>query len=320
MPTLDHTKMPTLAENLKKADESMQAAQTVKPDKAELDSIKKFCSEEVLRRTKHAEVSAELKALRATQKAAKEALLTELKNNNLECLALSKDDAKRFDTACASEGIESVPHFIRLLKSNKDSTITPDIVQEALESLSMDDLSETSGTKQDAIKEAILKNIRRTIRSYTETVKLMPSLPRGLDIYEITEAQASTSETTFALWRTQQLIKQKLAEKKTDPDVTKKQNELKEIIEGFFVRTGLTSQRIVVEGRPYKLMRRVSVRKPKVGIGKLSDMLDEVIKTINPASFKPVDIIRGLQIQLSSLPPETKTSISLSTVKVEEVA
>jgi hypothetical protein len=310
--------MPTLDENLKIASESMQAAQVVKPDRSELDSIKKFCSEEVQMRTKNAEIAAELKALRVLQKASKATLLNELKSSNIECLALSKDDAKRFDTACAAEGLEAVPHFIRLLKTNKDSTITSDIIQEALETLSSDDLRESSGeNKQETIKEAILKNIRRTIRSFTESVKLMTSLPRGTDIYEVPEASASIGETIYALWRTEQIIKRKLAEKKTDPEVTKRQNELKEIIEGFFVRTGLTAQRIIVEGKPYKLMRRVSVRKPKVGIGKLSEMLDEVIRSIDPASFKPVDIIRGLQIQLSSLPPETKTSISLATVKVE---
>ena len=234
-------------------------------------------------------------------------------------MALSKDDAKRFDTMCATEGLETTPHFVRILQTNKDSTITPDVIQEALETLSATELKEAQGTTpQEAIKDAILKNVRRTIRSFTETAKLMTAMPRGTDIYDIAEVPTSVSDTIYGLWRTEQLIKKKLEEKKIDPEISKKQKDLKDIIEGFFVRTGLTAQRIVVEGRPYKLTRRVSVRKPKVGIGKLSQMLDELIATIDPATFKPVDIIRGLQIQLTSLPPETKTSISLGAVKVEE--
>lgn len=311
--------MPTLDENLKSARESMHAAQTVRPDASELDSIKKFCNEEVQMKLKNAEITAELKALRASQKSAKELLLNELKNTNQPCIALSKEQAKTFEATCAAEGLESVPHFLRLVQTNKDSSITPDIIQEALETLSINEIKEADGsTIHDAIKDAILKNVRRTIRSYTESIKLTMSMPRGSDIYEIAETKDETADTILRLWRTEQDIKKKLAEKKIDPEVSKRQNDLKEIIEGFFVRTGLTTQRIVVEGRPYKLSRRVSVRKPKVGIGKLSQMLDEIIATIDPKSFKPVDIIRGLQIQLSGLPPEMKTSITLGAVKVEE--
>jgi hypothetical protein len=309
--------MPTLEENLGSAEASVQAAQVVKPDANELDCIKKFCAEEVAKRARTSEATKILKGLRASQKMFRESLLKELKASGEQCFALSKADAKRLDDECAKAGRSNVPRFVRNVQSNKDSSITPEIIQESLESLTSDDLNETNATGHEAIKAAILQSIRRSIRSFTENAKLMSSLPRGQDTYDVVEASATVSDLMYQLWTTECQIKDALESKKQDPEITKAQNCFKETIEGFFVRTGLTAQRLVVEGLPYRLVRRVSVRKPKIGIGKLEKMLDDIVKDLDPKTFKPNDLIRSLQIQLSSMPPEMKTCINLCSVKAE---
>jgi hypothetical protein len=70
-----------------------------------------------------------------------------------------------------------------------------------------------------------------------------------------------------------------------------------------------------VDSKAYKLVRRVSVRKAKIGIGQVEKMLDHVLKDIRPESFKPAEVCREIQILMTSLPPETKSSIKLCAVK-----
>ena len=307
--------MPTLKENLEAADSAVRAAQTVKPEAKELDAIRKFCNEEVAHKKRVAEVAETLKTLRATQKALKSRLLEAIKASGSTCFALSKDDAKRLEKEASAAGLPQVPPFARLVQTNKDATITSEVIQEALAELTLEDITEAKGDGREALKNAVMQNVRRTIRSFTESVRLMTSLPRGSDHYDVPETPEATVEIIWSLWTTEQTIKKHLDAKKQDPETAQAQAALKETIEAFFVRTGLTAQRLVVEGAPYRLVRRVSVRKPKIGIGKLEPMLDKVLRDIKLEAFRPVDVIRGLQIQLASVPSETKTSVSLCAVK-----
>ena len=310
--------MPTLRENLAEAESAAHQAQAVKPDAKELKAIKDFCAEEVARRALTAEASANLKALRATQKDVKGALLKALKEASVLQMAISKDDAARLDAEAAARGLPSMPRYLRLVQTNKDATITAEVIQESLEGLSLNDISEaTKGPAEPvlAVKEAVLQALRRAIRSYTESARLMTSLPRGTDVYEALTAPESVVTLMWTLWTNERQIKNVLETKKVDPEVAKHQISLKETIEAYFVRTGLTAQRLVVEGRPYRLVRRVSVRKPKVGIGKLQAMLDVALKDMDLSAFRPLDLIRALQVQLANIEPESKSSVSLCSVK-----
>ena len=311
-----------LAKNLELAKSAMETAQVVKPDVTELDAIKRFCSAEVKFREDSATSTAELKDLRLQQKNLKLDILKDFKGTN-KCLALSKADALRLDTDSATAGIDNVPRFLRLLQSNKDATITTEIIQEALESITTEDVREASLANPEdtrlAIRNLVLTNVRRLIRSYTETMKISESVQRGMNIYDVPELSIDSSTKMWTIWSLDKTIKRTLESKKQEKDVTEKHNELKEKIEGYFIRTGLTAQRIVVSGKPYKLTRRVSVRKPKIGIGKIEKLLDDVLenetlfKTFD--NFRPQDLIRCLQIQLTSVPPETKSTIVLSSIK-----
>jgi len=310
------------SEQLDASDEIIKTAQAVKPDTKELEAIRSFCADEVKRRNENAEITESLKLLRKTQKALKSELQESLKAlKDTKCAALSKTDLERLDTEASKAGLASMPPFVRLLQTNKDASINAEVIQEALESVSSEDLreaSETSESSSQVILNLILTNIRRLIRSYSESIKLVPNLPRGMTLYETEEAPTALANKMFELWTTEQKIKAALDLKKSNEGSSRQNAAHKEKIESFFIRTGLTAQRLVVEGKTYRLIRRISVRKPKIGIGKLESILEEVSQSEdfrNNSIFKPSDWIRAIQMQLSSLPPETKSTIALCSVK-----
>lgn len=298
-------------EDLKDAQSALSEAQVIKPDANELEAIKTFCNIEVKLKANILSASERVLALRAESKMFKQKLEAIIKGR--KCLALSKADAARFDLLASQSCINSMPPFLRLVSANKDATITPEVIQEALESITQEDF-----TEEDDIKSVVLKNVRRTIRSFSETMKIMSSLQRGLTSYDVPELSTEEADSMWQFWLRQQRIKESLASKKADPEAAAKKEECKKRVESFFIRTGLISQRIVVEGHPYKLVRRVSVRKPKIGIGRLEKMLDDVIqdmKLTSTTQFKSEPLIKALQIQVSSVAPETKTTVSLTSIK-----
>jgi hypothetical protein len=298
------------SEDLNDALSALSEAQVIKPDAAELEAIKTFCNIEVKLKANVLTASERVLALRAESKMFKQKLEAIIKGR--KCLALSKADAARFDLLATQAAVETMPPFLRLVPANKDATITTEVIQEALESITQQDFTEA-----EDIKGVVLKNIRRTIRSFTESMKIMPSLQRGMTSYDVPELSSEEADTMWQFWLRQQRIKESLASKKADPEAAAKKEECKKRVESFFIRTGLISQRIVVEGHPYKLVRRVSVRKPKIGIGRLEKMLDEVLQDlqITPTTFRSEPLIKALQIQVSSVAPETKTNVSLSAIK-----
>lgn len=302
----------------------METAQVVKPDGKELEAIKSFCAEEIKQRDRVATVAEQIKTLRAQQKAHKESLMKALQalepDGKAKCAMLTKADAARLEALAAAAGVPAVPAYVRLVQTNKDATITVEVIQEAIESLTEDDIREATkgpeGTAAEAIKAAVLQNVRRSIRSFTESLKIMPSVQRGLGPYDVLECTTEMADTMYALWTTDQELKEALAAKKADPEVVAKMADFKTRIEAFFIRTGLTAQRIVVENKPFRLVRRVSVRKPKVGIGLFEKMLNESLAE-NPITraFRPSELIRALQIHVSSVAPETKSTVALCAVK-----
>jgi hypothetical protein len=293
------------AADIAQAQEAMNAAQVVKPDSTELEAIKTFCSNEVKQKTLTKTITETIKALRAQQKSLKEALTVDLGQN--KCMAVPK-----------SLKTEDLPPYLRLVKANKDSPITSEVIQEALASVTDEDIREASGPDQSSsqtIRQLVLTNVRRIIRGFTESLKIMASIERGTTMYDLPECSPETVARMKALWQIDQDIKKQLDAKKTILSTMEASSDLKQRIESFFVRTGLTAQRLVVEGQAYRLVRRISIRRQKIGIGKLETLLDEALQNFDFEAFKPIELAHQLQIQISSLPPETKTNVVLCSVK-----
>lgn len=295
------------------------------PDAVELEAIKRFCLEESKRKQETTERASSVKDLRLTQKQLRTELTAFLQKTDKKVVALSKADCKRFGETCLKNNHLTLPPILRIVRTNKDLTITPEVIQEAIECITEDDLRDAASKdaankdsaegksheirKKDIMKAAILTNLRRIIRSYNESLKLLSSLPRTESLYDIDEADAEIAEKMFKMWTTEQTIKDLLKENKVVVDNT----EVKSKVESYFIRTGLTAQRIIVEGKPFRLVRRVSILKPKIGIGKFEAILTETLETSKDLNLNT--IIKNLQIQISSQPPETKSKVSLCSIK-----
>lgn len=310
-------------DNLQVAQEALDQAQVVKPDKVEIDAIKQFCTLEVSKRNAHSQYSAQLKDLRAKQKALKLQLTNDF-SEQTKSMALSKAQVKQYEELSAASGIAPMFPYLRLVPANKDSSISPEVVQEALESITLEDIQEAStknandSSTASAIRTVVLTNIRRLIRSFTESLKILSSLPKGHSVYDLVETSDAVAERMWSYWSVEQEIKTLLASKKVSSDDSQHLKDLKAKVEAFFIRTGLSVQRISVEGHAYKLSRKVSVRKPKVGIGKLELLLDEILPQFTSGPlFKPKELIRAIQIQLSAIAPETKSNVTLSPIKAD---
>jgi len=307
-----------LDKHLQATEQALQEAMYVKPCKEEIDAIRQFCQAEVAKRSAQEQIIKEIKQMRSVQKECKTVLLTKFGEQST-CIALSKDQVKNAASACASQNVPPMPYFLRLVRANKDSTITCEVIAEALESISEEDIQEASQkahstSMQNVIKELVLTNVRRIIRSFTESLKLLSALPKGQSVYDVQEADASTVQKMIQLWNTECKLKDLLYQKKQVVQEPTDVKALKQTIESFFVRTGLTTQRINVEGNQYKLARKVSVRKSKVGIGKLEALLDELLTGDSVGPFRPKELIKTLQIQLNAIPPETKSNVVFSAV------
>jgi len=324
-----------LQENLASAQSAIESAEVVRPSSEELTAISTFCKAEVKRRQAEVQLSEEIKLLRVQQKTLKMQLTKDItkictsESANAvmpKCVAISKEDAKKFELFAKEESIEPLEPYARIIQVNKDSSITPEVIQEALENVSTEDLEEAATaaaedgqvTSKTTIRHLVLTSIRRIIRSYTETLKISDSLPRGSTVYDVLDAPQEIADRMWKLWCVDQKIKKNLVRKK--PVEVTYESSLKTKIESFFIRTGLTAQRIVVEGHPYRLVRRISVRKPKIGVGRFEQILDASLEETdvdNMKNFKPLDFMKTLQIQLSSVPAESKSNVVLCKIAEE---
>jgi hypothetical protein len=315
----------SLQENLALTDRAMETAQMVKPDTRELEAIKQFCSSEVKHRKSCEPLNEGLKTLRASQKQIREQLFKYIVDLAPEqrCLALSKEDQKRLDAKCTEMSLVSLPPFVRIVRAKKDLTINGDVLEEAIENITVEDLKETllelkTKVVQEALRDVVLKNIRRIIQTYTESLKLVTALPKGLNAYNVAEASTEVADLMFELWRLECEIKAKSELKKMDDHTKSQMSDWKTRIETFFVRTGLTAQRIVIEGTPYRLVRRLAVVRPKLGITKMESIMSDILKRDTYqqlATFRPSDLLHDIQVYVSAIPPESKASIVLCAVR-----
>jgi hypothetical protein len=295
-------------EDFAASDSAIQEALVVKPDASELVAIKTFCNFEVQKKMAVAAASEALKDLRSKQKDLRVKLTADLATLGTKCAMLSKVDAARIAAT-----LPDMPPYIRLVSANKDASITPEVIQEAIESITAADLLETKESDPKvALKKVVMQNVRRIIRSFTESLKMVPSLQRGLTVYEVAEVSSETADRMAALWAADLAVRDALASKK--PPQNPEADAAKTKVEAFFIRTGLVAQRVVVEGQQYRLVRRISVRKQKVGIGKLESMIDEVMIESLPETAQ---LVRALHIALANVPPESKSSVTLCNVKSE---
>lgn len=133
---------------------------------------------------------------------AKKELTEIMKGLEDKTFTFSKDRLRQMEMLCAAEGLPAVPPFVRWMTANKDSQIKDALIEEALESVTPEDIEEQKAHDLEAgnvgddgsprsfrevLQDVIVTKMRQNVRSVTTSVKMTPNLERGRKYHEVPE-------------------------------------------------------------------------------------------------------------------------------------
>ena len=269
--------------------EAISEQQLLRPNPSEIASIKEYCNLTIQKRELELAAKKETQTFRDASKLAKEKLFNIMKTNPENTITFSKDKLREMDTECAKEGFQSVPPFLRWLSINKDSPIKPETIEEAIQSITAEDIDEMKNhnkengieaSTRDVLREILLQKIRQLIRSVSQNVKLSPSLERGKKYHEVPERD-DLAETVLEWHLNENRIKKKRDECKESVTLFGGQiKDLQNPVEKFFDRTQTTSQKVVLNDRTFRLVKKTSVRKPRVGMTSVVPWINDAFENL----------------------------------------
>jgi hypothetical protein len=265
-------------------------------------ALRDFCTLQ-LRKREFTSANEQTKKYRDTIKTTKAAVLEFMTRSDIQCLVFSKDQHASAQEELP-DTIDMIPMYVRLVRTNKDSAITPDVVDEAIDAVTPADIEEHKG-----IVPAIMAKVRMEIRTYVNSVKLMHNKERNQNIYDIPEVPPQLYPLLIQ-WHTAQemLSAQQQQNRESVSEITASINRVKSTVSTFFERTNTLNQRVVLNDKTYRISRKVSVRHEKVGLGKLEELLLK-----QPADLETLKT--SLRHALQNIPPVTKTDICFSLVR-----
>lgn len=245
------------------------------------------------------------KLLRDRIKRAKDTLQQFMSKNAVSCMALSKEQYAAVEKSTGEADVPMMPMYVRLLRSNKDSAITQDILVEAIDSVTPELVKECGSTKA-----AILQNVRTAIRSYSYSIKMSDSKERNQHVYEITDVPEDLVAVLLDMHvATTKMSTLSSEHKEAVSEITGDINRLKASVSRYFEKAGVVTQRVVLDGNPYRITRKVSVRREKLGLIKLESMLDALdLSNLVKAKERIVATIENT-------PPTTKSDIVFCAVR-----
>lgn len=303
----------------------------IKLSKAEKLNLNQFCSLCLKSKTLNEKTRDTLKDSKEALKLVRDKLQELMKNH--EVLLIPIDFRRVKNKELAAEGKPELPPYIRMIKNNKDTTITLELLKEIFENLSTDDILESKkALGADAIHEVFMQHIRRNIRSYSEQIRLVHSVPRNMKAADIDIANSEQIQAACELNDILQTILETENGKREILTEIKEQIKQKQPeIESFFNKANINSQRIILENSSYNLVRRINVTKPKLNIKKIETILDETLneiirqKSISPITKEKLvdlnnfnDLKESLQklieSKIISIPSTTRTDIHLKRI------
>lgn len=290
---------------------------------AEKKNIKLFCQLSLRKKEIVTEIAEERKKIKSKITETKKVILDFMQKNNVETMVLSKQDFQKVEGLCAEKGIPAVPLFARRLRNTKDGKITSIVVEEAIESVTPDDITERPGMSFiDALQDAIMTRVKNTVREYTYSLRLVNSKPKTEHVYELFEAPSEMVQKMFDLHKAQtdlneldEMSKQKMG------TLGKELSSVKGPVQQFFERTGLMSQRITMDGTTYRLTRKVSVRHEKISVAKMNSFVNELFQQMTGVSSlvdfqTKSDAIKAHLLKvIQNIPPTTKSNIVFQTIR-----
>jgi hypothetical protein len=210
------------------------------------------------------------------------------------------------------------------------------MLQDILQNLSQEDLDEVKAIDaekdpkvkrpfREILQDAVLLKLRQTIRSVSESVRLSQSLERGRKFHEIPDRDDLADKAL--IWHmNEERIKKARAQLKEDMgDLASQIKEAEESVDAFFVRTQTTSRQLTLENKNYRLMRKVTSKKSRVGITTVGPWITETFDLFKVDTFRNFQkaqsqILKDLESRLDTVPITTKSSVSLVIMKTQETS
>lgn len=266
-------------------------------------------------------------------------LREELQNNmkNEDIVVLPQEKRRKLNEDLVREGKPEIPCYIRKIRTNKDIVITNEIIQECVHNFNAEDIFESSYQDgPDALVDVIISNIKRCVRSFSETIKLSDAIPKGIKPADISYANDSLTKAAFEFYETKFNVQDIENEKRDTISEIKSQLKHKQPeIEKYFNNANLNSQRIILESCSYNLVRRQTIIKPKVNLTKLEEIVRESVNELitKKYTYKTVPnkmMMKGhvsdenvrtalnnlISSKILSLPSTTKSDIFLKRIPV----
>lgn len=268
---------PSLDKLLNEADNEAATQKVVAATSEEKQDISKFCSLKLKAQKIIAKTRELVKPLKPEIKQSRAELLEFMKKNELE-IAKVPEDARKDGGAKG----EAVPKYLRLVKNSKDVTITPEVVKEALDLLTDEDIeSSEQSAGHDAFIECFINCTRRLIRSFNEQVKLTNTLPRGQSQENMPLLKGPIKSSAIQLHEKSSIVGKTEKKKREDikqlnEDIETQTGKVKE----YFERCGLNKQRIHVENATYNLCKKENAKRPKITLAILENILQDSLKVV----------------------------------------
>lgn len=312
-------------EDLKTSDLIAQTQTLPVPETSdeEKQGIRLYCTLNLKKKQLISDGIEDRKVLKQEQAKHRKLMLEHLQKNNIEIMVLSKDQFKELETKTAALDIPMVPMFVRMIRNTKDIPVTVDIINEAFDAVAVQDVEEhmtkMNLTFPEALQAVVLSNVRNTIRSYRFTLKLTEIKERSLKMYDIPECTPEIMNSMFQLHAATYKLQSKSQEnKELISEITKEIQNKKQYVQSFFDRTGIMSQRIVMDNVPYRLVKKVSVTHEKIGLTKLEFWLSNSLSNLKSMTDFERDsqkIRNQIMKTIQNLPPITKSDIQFCSVK-----
>lgn len=190
-------------------------------------------------------------------------------------MAIPLEMRKDADERLIAAGLPPVPPYMRLVRNTKDLAITPDLVKDIIDKLTPDDIEE-AGTDDgiEALVLAVMAAVRRSVRSYSEQVKLMESVPRGTRAADVPAAPRRLAEAAIELHeRGAVVLAEERAKREAVAGIKARMPTPLATVDSLFKRAKWPRASVGVGGQPFWLCRREYTVKPKVTFKLLQGMV-----------------------------------------------
>jgi len=297
-------------------EEDHDQEELLKPSSSEKQNLSSYCNLSLKSKVLTESTKEKLKESKELLKSLRDQLNESMKD--FDVVVIPQEFRHKKNNDLQKEGKPELPPYIRKVRNNKDNTITNDIIKECIDNLNPDEILESQEEDgPDALLDVLLQSIRRSIRTFTEQVRLCDSIPRGSKAADVPFASSKQIKLASELHDISTTILMTESEKRDVlVDLKEKMKVRQPEIEAYFERTNINSQRIILENCPYNLIRRITVCKPKVNIKKIQTIIMETINEIITNKSKNIPTKENLKNNISELKETLHSVISSKIINI----